>query len=193
MLYIAMSIVRAEGHADKHLFLLTIWLLLGNATGRADQGGAVPRYNEDPTQRPLGGRWNDDFSRDRSRGSGGMSPYDDPLGGRLKYDDDDEDGQVQTVQDFSTHFRYYAGTPEGVLQPFRMHHGRCWLCSRCADLLSCHGAGSRAIGHRHPCAITQYPLGGCCDGRHAAHLWCVSCDKAHQRTLSGACSNNLQC
>jgi hypothetical protein len=84
-------------------------VLPGNATGRRDQSGPRADFDEDPTQRPLGGRWNDEYSRDRRGGAGGMSPYDNPLGDRLKYNgDDDEDDQVQMVTNVPDYWRHQA-------------------------------------------------------------------------------------
>ena len=48
-----------------------------------------------------------------------MSPYDNPLGGRLQYDDDDQDGQVHTLQDSSEYVACRAGT----LRAFYTIHG----------------------------------------------------------------------
>ena len=186
----AVSLMRAEGHAEDHLFPSTKQLLPGNATGRVDQGGATARFNEDPTQRPLGGRWDDDFSRDRRRGDGGMSPYDNLLGGRLQYDDDDQDGQVCTLQDSSEHVACHAGTTEGLL-----HHT--WsmlaLLAFCRFVVApwCRTTSSRI--QTHVCShatsaglLLQWPP--CCSS-----LVCKPCDTAQQYYAFGACSGNVQC
>ena len=109
-------------------------LLPGNATGRRDQAGQHADFNKDPTQRPLGGRWGDDYSRDRRGGAGGMSPYDNPLGGRLKYsNDDDEDDQVQMVTKQPDYLRHQA--PTHALHFTQWLSARHAPCSRSTQLL----------------------------------------------------------
>lgn len=122
-----------------------------------------------------------------------MSPYDDPLGGRLKYNDDDQDGQVQIVQDSAKTVGYHTGSVEGLL-----YRSRCLMVS----------VGSAHFVLIQHCAMVQDHEQSDIDTRVQSRniRWAAaamaamllisgvqSCSTALQHTLCVACSSDELC